>query len=382
MKEVMDNRGRSKSRQSGNGSRGKAQSSGARRRTGTQSAPQGKKRSNNVSRSGGSANRKRTQSGTRRSQSAQNGYKKTSGSRKSSSKKAAYSNSRRSANSRTTQYRTNVGKKKRYSHKSNMIYYTVIVAVVLIIGAFVGFGFIFKVDSISVSGDTSKYSTDQIITASEIKKGDTLISVGTNKSEEKIETALAYIENAEVKKKFPSAVSISVTEAKPMAVVETEQLKYVISDTYKIIDVLNGDVPKELILIKGLSVKNGTVGYKIEFNEKGLSENLNRLIENLNTEELPVRAVEVSKSGYFKVNYDERIIIDFGTLINIKHKIRMAKYSVEKEIAKTDKGILYVYQENQTSFRLDTGNLRLDYKINPESLGKNSPNRQKMWYKS
>jgi len=291
----------------------------------------------------------------------------TSNTKRRNTNTSTRSNSYRSSSARKKRKTGYVGDKKKYSEKSNMIFYVLIVALVLIIGAVVCFGFLFKAETITVVGTYSKYTSEQIISAGNIKNGDILIGINSKDTEEKLETSLAYIEDAQIKKKFPSTVLISITEAKPMAVVDTPTIRYIISDTYKVIDILSGDVPENLILINGGEVEKGTVGYKIKFKDEEFTSNINRLIKSLEKNELSVRANEMDESGYFKANYDERIIIDFGNLSNIDHKVKMAKKIIDDEIAVTDKGILYLSQENQSSFRIDTGNLGIEYEINPKT---------------
>lgn len=68
----------------------------------------------------------------------------------------------------------------------------------------------FKIESISASG-SSKYSAEEIIAASGIKKGDNLFVSSVN--DEKLKRKLPYIEKITVKRSLPATFTIKVTDA-------------------------------------------------------------------------------------------------------------------------------------------------------------------------
>ena len=78
------------------------------------------------------------------------------------------------------------------------------------VGVILSLTVFFKIESISASG-SSKYSAEQIIAATGIKKGDNLFISSVN--EEKLKTKLPYIEKVTVKRKLPGTYTLKVTDA-------------------------------------------------------------------------------------------------------------------------------------------------------------------------
>ena len=280
-------------------------------------------------------------------------------------KKVIRKRKRRKANTSIGRPRTISGRRR--TRSSYMLYYILIALIVMLVFSILSVTVLFKTEEIAIVGGET-YSQSEIIRASGITIGDNLFQIKTGKTDNLIETKLPYIEEAQVKRRIPSSVVIEITEAVPTYVVEASSLRMMASKNFKALELLSAEVPSSMTLIKGLEVNTCTVGYKIEFTDKTYAGFLNDTIRALDANGLLVRGIEFTPSGILMLNYQERIIIDMGSPINLDHKVRMAKNVLESEIAVTDSGILYVSGENSTSFRIDTGNLGVEYKINPEPV--------------
>ncbi|MBQ6569542.1 MAG: FtsQ-type POTRA domain-containing protein [Clostridia bacterium] len=252
---------------------------------------------------------------------------------------------------------------RRRKRSAYLLYYILVPVIVLTVITVLSLTVLFKAKQIEVENNQI-YSDEEIIRVSGITVGDNLFRIRKGKLETLIETQLPYIEKAKIKRRIPSTVSIEITEAQPAFVIKDVELLMILSKNFKALEPLTGDIPPEFVLIKGLETEKCTVGYQVKFkdseNEKALHGVIRAMIDN----DFRIRAIEFTESGIIRLNYDERIIVDIGGPVKIDHKVKMAKAVIENELAVTDKGILYVSGENTTSFRLDTGNLDLDYLIN------------------
>ncbi len=78
---------------------------------------------------------------------------------------------------------------------------------------------IFGISDISVYGNTV-VSSEDIIAASGIEKGENVFRINKSKAEEAL-SSIAYIEGAQIKRKFPARIEIEIDEAKPDIIVDT-----------------------------------------------------------------------------------------------------------------------------------------------------------------
>lgn len=78
---------------------------------------------------------------------------------------------------------------------------------------------LFGITEITVSGN-AVLSSEEIITASGIEKGENVFRIPKSKTVKAL-TAIAYVEGAEIKRKFPAKVEIVIDEAKPDIIIDT-----------------------------------------------------------------------------------------------------------------------------------------------------------------
>ena len=82
---------------------------------------------------------------------------------------------------------------------------------------------LFRVVSFTVEGDLGPYTSEQIEAAGGISAGTNLFLADTDAAEKQIQTKLPYIETASVKIRLPDRIVIRVTQAVPVAAIETEK---------------------------------------------------------------------------------------------------------------------------------------------------------------
>ncbi len=177
----------------------------------------------------------------------------------------------------------------------------------------------FKINSFSV-GKCDAYSNEQIINATGISLGDNLIRMSTAKAENRLEKNLPYIKKAEVKRKFPNTVTITVTPAKEYATVVVADTLIVIDSDYKVLKSVIEPV-EELPLIKGLKTQEMTIGSQLEFTDEKQHEILKELIDLYNTYSLEVTAINVENLLDITFIIEDRMYVQLGSYSNMKEKI-------------------------------------------------------------
>lgn len=113
------------------------------------------------------------------------------------------------------QYNTS-GRRRRRSPLGKLLTFAFICLVL-----FLGITAFFRVNEIEVSGDT-RYSRSEVIEASEIEFGSHLFLLRADTARANILSRLPYAGHVEVLRQFPSRVEIIVTEALPVAFLQTE----------------------------------------------------------------------------------------------------------------------------------------------------------------
>ena len=115
----------------------------------------------------------------------------------------------------------NAKKKQRKAGKRRKITpFLIVVSVFLIAAAvYLCLTMLFNVDRINIEGNTL-YEELDLIETSGIEKGENLFEVNTAYAEDKLYSVYSYIEEVEVKRAFPNAVTIKITEATPFSVIE------------------------------------------------------------------------------------------------------------------------------------------------------------------
>ncbi|MBQ8827109.1 MAG: FtsQ-type POTRA domain-containing protein [Oscillospiraceae bacterium] len=121
---------------------------------------------------------------------------------------------------------------------------------------------LFKIDTVIITG-ASDYTTEEILTACEIQGGENLIRTSMTKCAENIESRLIYIEKAELKRKFPSTLEISITPAVETVSAEYDGKFCLLSAGGKILDITDEPVP-ETIIIYGAQPQRVLEDWEIE----------------------------------------------------------------------------------------------------------------------
>ena len=116
---------------------------------------------------------------------------------------------------KTSVERQNSRKRLRRRQRWTNVYGLVVILLVLTAGITISYTFLFNISEIRVAGQSDMYTAEEIVAASGIKEGDNLLRLDCKKSAQSILDQLLYVETADVDRKFPSALEITVTRCIP-----------------------------------------------------------------------------------------------------------------------------------------------------------------------
>lgn len=229
--------------------------------------------------------------------------------------------------------RTRSSGRKRFRGGNYALYYVMGAMVVAIVFIILANTVLFNCAEISVLGN-DKYTEDEIIGRSGVKIGDNLLHINASDAQQNIIDSLAYIDDAKVKKSFPTKVSITVTEAEKQYCISDGGVTAVISRKGKIIEHGGAD---GLPLVKGFEPETTEVGKWLSSKTEGKTEIPAEIFEAADAAGLK-NITEIDMTDKFSVNIivENRIILELGPAEKVKSKLLVAVELINKEIGKDE----------------------------------------------
>ncbi len=200
----------------------------------------------------------------------------------------------------------------------------------------------FKIDTITVNG-TSRYDTQQIITASGVQKGKNLFITSTSKAQQGISSQLTYLSEVTVTRKLPSTIIIEVIGANASYSYQTSGGYALTDKNGKVLEIVKAEsVPKTAAKIKSNAAFVAIVGEKISINSN-LSEEqikadekeldlLNSVLDAIDESKLDnITEIDVTVPTDLCVVYQNRFRLNLGGSSQLAYKLKSAKEIIAKE---------------------------------------------------
>lgn len=234
----------------------------------------------------------------------------------------------------------------------------VLVIFMLVVGFFFG-GLYYavskflKVNNIVVCG-SSMYTEQDIIATSELKDdgSDNMIFLSFKRIKENIKSRLPYIRDVEVYRSYPDTIIIEVEPNQPFAQIGTEDNKYLVDESMKILSEV-AQTEYDYLEVDAVLADAQKIGQNLEFGEEKSREIFENVIEQCEKNDLLKDMNTIKLSDIFDIYmiYDDRIQIALGDYTEINSKIQFAANIIELR-PETDKGIADVRSTQQAYFRL------------------------------
>lgn len=246
--------------------------------------------------------------------------------------------------------------RRRRKHRALLFFYLFTFITVLTAAVALSLTVLFKIDSIEVQG-ASRYSAEEIIRISGIRKGDNLFLTKTREAGQKIQSSLPYIGAAKVSRNLPAKIRIVVSEDAVSGAVEYNKKYAVVSASGKVLE-LAGSVPKGCPAIKGLKLSGAEVGKNIVYQDASQQTVFRNLTAAIASSKLgKITAIDLSNSYKIQIVYDGRITMNLGLSSDFDYKLRFAKSILDAgKIKDTERGTLNLsvaVEENNAFFDPD-----------------------------
>ena len=130
-----------------------------------------------------------------------------------------------------------------------LTFFLIIVAIIFTMSVF------FKVENIEVSGN-SKYSKEEIISASGIHTGDNLFFINRIGAGSRVVVKLPYVDSVKITRSLPNSVTITVEESKAAACIQSGDELWSISSTGKFLSRLTEKDARLLPKVTGVTASD------------------------------------------------------------------------------------------------------------------------------
>ncbi len=202
---------------------------------------------------------------------------------------------------------------------------------------------LFRVNGFAVEG-TSPYSKEEIINASGIEKGKSLVLIDIDEAQEAIEKNLPYTDEVVIKRKLPDTVVIRYGETKKSYAVQVSGAYALTDSSLKVLELVS-DVPDGITLIKGVAPVKAELGSVLTFatetkgdkdSEQGTDRTKDIVLRVLSAipeeETVNINMVDFSSFNNIYLIYKERVVMRFGESTDIEPRIDLGFRSLAVEI--------------------------------------------------
>ncbi len=229
--------------------------------------------------------------------------------------------------------RVKLDRRRRRSNLNN--YYAIAVVLVAVLVMILCMTFFFNVRTVNINGVTL-YTQNQIYAVGGITDKMNLIRTDTDVIEKRLLDNLVYIDSVSVKKKYPYALDITVTEAVKAADIEYNGKYYLLSESGRLLETENAEHDKDLPLVKGFELKmeSRKAGEKLGSEDQLKPEILMKLLECIKDLDLKeIKVIDLTDRTDIILNYDDRIDICIGSSVDMDVKLRQIKAVIDERLS-------------------------------------------------
>ena len=255
------------------------------------------------------------------------------------------------------QRRASNGKRHRRRKKRiGGFFYLLLVLFVLCAGVLVIANVFFKVEVVEVTGLT-KYPAQEIIDASGIQVGDSLVKLKGEEIGDKLTAAYSYIEEVKLHKKYPSTVTLEVLQATPVGAVEAYDGYILLSS--KGVELERGvqELPADVPAVKGLYVgENQSEEAEKELNQKSatLAALQTAMEEEGFTSFADFNYIDITDRLNIVLVYQSRLRIELGSESQLNYKLKFLKKAIDETWGPEEILLVDVSTPGEISYRPGT----------------------------
>jgi len=199
--------------------------------------------------------------------------------------------------------------------------YIPIGALLIVVLTVLGVSSFLRIMVIEVEG-TTRYTADDIIYASGLSKGDNLLFLDTEGIEQRIISAMPFVNSATISRVVPDGIIIEVEESAPIAAIYTRDGMIILDSGVRILEIRGARVPG-LIEVIGITPIDAEVGGQLRGEEARAVQYLRELLRILEAEGMAedVSDIDISNLARIEFWYLDRFRVRLGEPNYLQEKI-------------------------------------------------------------
>ena len=198
----------------------------------------------------------------------------------------------------------------------------------------------FKITTVEINGVTL-YRDEQILGVGGIVNDENLVRTDTKLIKQRLEENLVFIESAQVEKKYPSTLIITVTEAEKAADIVVDNTFCTVSRTGRVLEVGKPAATGGIPVIRGFELKTKNPGDKMESSDSGKLKIYNDLMKILDDIGMnKITEIDLSSRSGITILYDGRITLEIGSSVDLDYKLSYFKAVIDSKLSDDFKGRL------------------------------------------
>ena len=203
--------------------------------------------------------------------------------------------------------------------------YTVVAAVIIIAAAILAVTVFFRVSSITVVG-CERYTEDEIIRASGIVKGGSLILQDTDAAADSVYNSFPYIQSVNVERHVPGSVSITVAESRESAVAELNGSYWLLGTNGRVLSQASRKEKDNYISVIGLDIESAREGEHLKLSEEESTAlgDVSGLLAALHDNGMSgmVYTADFTESRDIVLRFRDKYTVRFGAPEDMDYKVR------------------------------------------------------------
>lgn len=208
----------------------------------------------------------------------------------------------------------------------------------------------FKANTIEVSGN-SRYSKEEVTSASGIQIGDNLFLLNKYDAAEKIRDALPYVQAVRISRHLPDSLCISVTESDCTAAVEQDGQVWLMGESGKLVDMIEPGSDTPYVKITGVVLTDPKIGEIAACEDEETSQELLELLKMLGSKGMlaQVQEIHMEDPGVITLRYLDAFNVELLWHADLDYKLNYLTAVIEK-LEENEKGTIILTRDGEARF--------------------------------
>jgi len=180
---------------------------------------------------------------------------------------------------------------------------------------------LFPVENVKIKdAEKTKYSQNEIISASGIRIGENMIVLSSSSVESRITEALPYIGSCKIGKSLVGTITLTPKATKPQYCIKDGEAYWLVNDEFKALEKIK-KAKRKYINITGAKFKEVAVGKTIEFKDGDKLDCINTVLDILDESNITINKINVKNLSSLEITVNSKFKVKVGTVQSLEKKL-------------------------------------------------------------